>query len=218
MVLLLTGLLASLALSVVVRQRSTQESLAARLELAMTVRTTRHVLRDEVRRTWPSRDLGPIGPDSLPLRAFRGLGLPCGEAVAPQVLVAARGLRRPDPEKDSLLVLVASGSWWVSGLERAAAASGRACAHEGGVQHWTLTDSFPEPILLLRYFERGTYHLAAGAFRYRRGGGGRQPLTSVNLATPPSGFFVVGDRMAAELVSVPPLGTWRVATGGRVWP
>ncbi len=42
----------------------------------------------------------------------------------------------------------------------------------------------PEPASrgIVLIFERGSYHLADGAFRYRRGRAGRQPVTEALLA------------------------------------
>ena len=43
--------------------------------------------------------------------------------------------------------------------------------------------SAPAEPILLRFFETGSYHLGDDALRYRRGSGGRQPLTEPVLAT-----------------------------------
>ena len=41
---------------------------------------------------------------------------------------------------------------------------------------WTIDPPVPGA-LVARIFERGSYHVSGGALRYRRGMGGRQPLT-----------------------------------------
>jgi hypothetical protein len=78
---------------------------------------------------------------------------------------------------------------------------------------------FP-PVVLVRFFERGSYHLADDAFRYRRGGGGRQPLT-VERIGPGSGFSFAGEALhvTLEVLASPDSGTakvysWRVRERG----
>ncbi len=51
---------------------------------------------------------------------------------------------------------------------------------------WELDPPVPGAVIG-RLFERGSYHLAAGAFRYRPGRGGRQPLTAQVLHTEAEG-------------------------------
>lgn len=209
-VVLLTFLLAALAVQFVAHQRSMQETIAGHLRLASTVRTSGQVLRAEWGRLVPGRDLGPVSTESVSLRAFRGFALPCDEGDAEQLLVVVRGSRQPDPAKDSILVLDASGGWSVLGLLRASRAAGETCVAEGEVQNWVASASVPRDAVLLRYFERGSYHLTGAALRYRRGGGGRQPITGSDLATPPSGFVTSGGRLFAELVSAPGGLPWRI--------
>ena len=145
-------------------------------------RLGRHVLVEERRAGRPGRDWLPPADDTISLRAFRGVALPCvsGDPL-PSVRVRYRGLRRADPDKDSLLVLGPDGRWRVRPLQEARADpdGDEACRGGGGdwrVELWTLPDP-PAGFVAARLFERGSYHLADGALRYRRGLGGRQPLT-----------------------------------------
>jgi hypothetical protein len=46
----------------------------------------------------------------------------------------------------------------------------------GDPELWSVDPPVPGA-LVVRVFERGSYHVSGGALRYRRGMGGRQPLT-----------------------------------------
>ena len=52
---------------------------------------------------------------------------------------------------------------------------------EGWEELWEV-EPLPGGALFGRVYERGSYHLTLGALRYRRGGGGRQPLTPLRVA------------------------------------
>jgi type II secretory pathway pseudopilin PulG len=152
-------------------------------------------------------ELEPGTSTALLLRAFRGIALPCNWTAGSQEgVVAWRGHRAPDPSRDSVLVLTGEGLWWAGDLQAIATVSpgviqdgdgdGRGGGGEEGMEgevggggqgpcaegssapraRWRLGEA-PSDVLLLRYFERGRYSLEDGAFRYRRGGEGRQPLT-----------------------------------------
>lgn len=130
-------------------------------------------------------DRGAAEGDSVPLRAFRGGGTVCG-ATDGLVRVRYRGSRRPDPEKDSVLLLGSDGRWRPH--ELTATDTGR--CDDGGLEPaeaWTLDPPPESGVVLVRLFERGSYHVADGALRYRRGPGGRQPLTPAVLG-PGSGL------------------------------
>jgi hypothetical protein len=144
------------------------ERLAARRTFALLVGW-------EVGNLLPGADGLQLAPDTLALRAFRGRGVVC--AVGANTLMNYRGLRAPDPAKDSMLVLqgrtaehaepYAAGAW-----------SPGSCVAPPGEQ----TLVVPGPGLglhdIVLFFERGSYHVANGALRYRRGPGGRQPVTA----------------------------------------
>ena len=150
-----------------VRTRVSQEQLrSARMDA---LRAVRVVLRDELGAGLADVDWTVFPPDSIRLRAFRGTGWPCrspeGDLTIP---VRWEGIRAPDSSKDSVLVLGGDGAWRVVDLVAVTGA--------GPCVAWTLDALVPSPVLL-RLFESGSYHLGSGALRYRRGGGGRQPLT-----------------------------------------
>lgn len=133
------------------------------------VRAVRVVLRDELGAGLTDLDWTVFPPDSIRLRAFRGTGWPCAPLVRGLTIpVRWDGIRAPDPSKDSLLVLDGDGAWRVVDLV--------GVTDSGVCAGWTLEAAVPSPILM-RLFESGSYHFGNGALRYRRGGGGRQPLT-----------------------------------------
>lgn len=154
-------------------------SLIARSAVTEAGAVTHGLLRRELRAGLAGTDWSSPGSDSIPLRAFRGVGVPCpvprgrGDAVT----VSYRGVRAPNPEKDSLLVLGRDGRWRPAALGARRSAAG-ACVGvpDGAVEIWGVVGGPDDPVAL-RVFERGSYHLGNGAFRYRRGRGGRQPLT-----------------------------------------
>ncbi len=190
LVALLLGLfIVCLALTVVARQRAAVVSMARVGDVLSTVRVARQVLGEEGRDGDPVRDGWTVSGDSLSLRVFRGAGYVCASGPAPgDVVVEVEGVRLPQPAKDSVLLLDGSGRWWALALEDVAATS--SCLPDGGLtaELWSLSGPVPQDLLLARYFERGSYHLAAQALRYRRGLSGRQPLTPAVLETPGSGF------------------------------
>ena len=180
---------------------------AARAEALETVRTISWLLREETAGGRPGEDWWVDGSDSLVLRTFRGVGLVLGrEEGQEEVRVCYRGVRSPNPQKDSVLLLGRDGLWSIHELQTRV--RGKAVCPGlggGGEEEWGLS---PEPgdAVLARVFERGSYHLVNGALRYRRGGGGRQPLTP--------------ERIHAGTVSVLPDGRilWEAALvkeGGR---
>jgi hypothetical protein len=143
-----------------------------------TIRTIDWLLPEELSGGRPGEDWWMAGGDSVALRAFRGLGIVEEQGPAPDELaICFRGIRAPDTEKDSVLLLETDGRWKAYELRWRAGAGGSCPGLGGGsLERWYLS---PEPGdgVVARVFERGTYHLADGALRYRRGEGGRQPLT-----------------------------------------
>ncbi len=176
--LLLLGLLAGLAWSTLSRQRHVGFDLAQRADGLETVRTVAWVLGEELSNGRQGLDWQVAGGDSLSLRAFRGIGLVEGRSGSPRTMtVCFRGIRSPAPEKDSLLLLGGDGRWRVVALEGRNADSAGCQGLEGWSREaWTVSQMGTDAVLA-RLFERGSYHLSGGALRYRRGRGGRQPLT-----------------------------------------
>lgn len=117
----------------------------------------------------------PELPGDLPVRADRWWGRVCDTVPRPgRATLQLRGLRQPDPDKDSLVLVSVTGQ-----LERRELEAVRSVDHcdDGAVEvAWTPLPG-EEPPLLVRGYERGVYRLDH-AFRYRRGLGGAQPLTA----------------------------------------
>jgi hypothetical protein len=199
-------------------------ALVGRGEALEVVRTVWAVLDEDLRAGFPGRDWLVVGPDVVSLRAYRGVARVCPGGAGPESwTVAYRGRRLPDPTRDSVLVLGVDGGWRAFALDRSDVGGG--CDLEAGEAafRWSWQQSEAPPPALVRLFERGEYHLAEGAFRYRRGAGGRQPLTVERLG-PGSGFNPVaaglevrvdfrGDRRAGDLEPF----VWRVHGGGDGW-
>jgi len=152
-----------------------------------------------------------IGRDSAALRAFRGSAIVCTvDSTAAEVRY--RGLRAPDPAKDSLLVLAGAG------VERAQPLDGvgvgaSSCLTRPGETAITLkpgTGMSAGDVVLV--FERGSYHLISGALRYRRGASGRQPLTADIFLDDSSDFNPVIGRTATGIA--PETTAVRLRTAG----
>ncbi len=176
--LLLVAVMAA-ALRMLTTLRHALRNVTADAEMRETRRIARYTLAQELRTGLAGIDWLAGAGDSVAVRAFRGTGVGCASASLSPWVVRYTGLRRPNPAKDSVLVLAADGVWRVAELVRARPG---ACGDGTGGEAWELSPAVPEAVVG-RVFERGSYHVAAGAFRYRPGRGGRQPLTAQVLRT-----------------------------------
>lgn len=175
--LVLVAWLFALVMAGVARFAASQNQLAGfqrdQVRLEEAVRTAIVVLGAELRFV-TAEDVSAAAADSVRTRAFRGGGPVCSENDG-YLRVAYRGIRQPDPARDSVLLLGAAGAT-VHGLRTAA----RSPECPDGIA----VRMDPEPPAADGYalfFETGTYSFSDGAFRYRRGQGGRQPLTEAVL-------------------------------------
>jgi hypothetical protein len=194
-------------------------TLVDREESLETLRTVWSVLHQEVGAGVPGRDwdLEPGSHQAIRLRAFRGIAIPCGwPPWAREGSVAWRGHRAPDPQRDSVLALGGEGEWWPVGLDAVDGGTGggsdpgeaqEACsgAFQGEGGRWRLSQAPPQ-VVFLRYFERGRYSLEDGAFRYRRGGEGRQPLTPERVGEGSRFRISEAGELEVELELIP--GGW----------
>lgn len=180
--LLLTALLLGVTLRAYDTLRAAGQRLIRRSAEVTALRSTRTVLTSELRDGVAGVDWAPYPPDSIRLRVFRYMGTVCGPPTDSS-LVVRRGVgRRPEPGKDSVLILSGVGAWEVYALT--SWSPGASCqpgwefadSTETRVERWTVAP-YPEDPAVLLLFEVGSYHLSGGALRYRRGRGGRQPLT-----------------------------------------
>ena len=172
---------------------NTQGSIARRTtaqsERNDAVRSVMLLLRAELEAIEPAADLQAVGRDSIAARIFRGRAIVCG-SQGETVYLSYRGLRAPDPDKDSLLEV---------GVERAVAftnatAPAQACAgFPAETVHAVRIDRTVQRGSVWLLFERGAFHLSGNALRYRRGAESRQPLTSEVIDASASAFAAVGD-------------------------
>ena len=161
----------------------------------------RSVIGKELRAGVRGRDwIGPAS-DSLSLRAFRGWGPVCGSGTEPgDIVVAYHGERAANPVKDSVLILTADG-WRAADLTRRVSGA-QPCASDlgGDSEVWTIAPPVMGA-LVARIFERGSYHVNGGALRYRRGLGGRQPVTPNVFDDDRSAVEIRVDRVVFRLVA-----------------
>ena len=193
--LLVTGILTG-CLAVVLRvvalaaTRHAEASAAAETE-----RTVAAILGREIRAATASD--ASFGADSVRLRAFRGSGVVCSHARG-SITLAYEGIRLPEDDKDSVLVITEAGE---SAHDVTGVASSDDCAPRSTILTLDGADSLRAPLLAL-VFETGVYSIANRAFRYRLGSAGRQPLTEENLSTAASGIVLydhAGHAAAARL-------------------
>jgi hypothetical protein len=165
-----------------------------------TLRTTRMIVRAEFQDLSPS-DVRSIAGDSVAARVFRAWAIVC-DVDSTLATLRYRGIREPEADKDSLLVL---------GEERAVAFSDAALprepcpalASEERIAVRTARPLRPNAVVLL--FESGSYHLATRALRYRRGLEGRQPVTDELIDDRSSGFGAEARGIVIRLKSKPRL-------------
>lgn len=185
-------------------------------DILLAFRITRSTLEEEVHYGHAGRDW-IAEADTLGVRSFRGTAVVCGTPALGQLSVRYSGWRDPNPAKDSVLVLTHEGRW------TAVALSGRGphgpmpqCGDStlGRPELWSVEPAVEG--VLGRLFERGSYHLTGQALRYRRGGGGRQPITpgvfsrmGLTRSLPDSALSV---RLEAPGGRVLIPGSWRIAT------
>lgn len=181
--LVLVTVIVGASASALGRAARTTAIASRRAELLDAGRTASAVLRSDLTML-TSADFTLSG-DSVRLRVFRGLAVVC-DTVAGAALVRYRGARLPAPEKDSVL-LIGHANEWPASLESSVDAAG-ACAAgvDERILRWQL-DPPRDPQRVALLFETGTYLLQDRALRYRRGAGGRQPLTA-DVFTPDFGL------------------------------
>ena len=190
-------------------------SIAEGLEAERIVRT---VLRGETRAGVPARDWSVPSSGVLLLRAFRGWATVCGEPAPGTMVVRYQGMRMPDPVKDSLLILDYDGRWHAVDLLSRARTQGRCATGSGGDpdETWRVEPPVSGGIVV-RLFERASYHLTDGVLRYRRGLGGRQPLTTPVLDPTRSGIEAVPDGARMSVGVIGREGGWsRPLSGNRI--
>lgn len=168
---------------------------------ALDATRTAAALLDRELRTLGGADVTTF-PDSLSLRAFRGYAVPCDTAGT--VRVRFTGARPPDPTKDSIIALTDSAEVVAALTAASPTAPGGGCAPLPGEQVFALAvaPALPPAAAWLVY-ERGTYSIGGGALRYRRGFGGRQPVTAPVFDDARSAFAIHASPAALGLLLSP---------------
>ncbi len=182
-------------------QRTVASRLRSEMDLLSARRLAAIVIGKELRAGVRGRDWIGAALDSLSLRAFRGWGPVCGLGrEAGKIVVAYHGERAANPVKDSVLILTAEG--WRRADLTGRASGPRSCGMDlgGDAEVWTI-DPPVTGGLVVRIFERGSYHVSGGALRYRRGRGGRQPLTLHVFDGDRSSIEARVDRVMLNLVA-----------------
>ena len=200
------GALVTAAFALLAAHGRLERAARAAVAAAEVARVAGMVVPAEVRYATPA-DLPGVGADTLALRALRGVGIICAGGGT-GVDVRYRGMRWPDAAKDSVVAAAPTGSpERALALESDRGAEGACAAHPGEtVRRWALSDSAGAAGDLLLVFERGSYHLSNGALRYRRGAGGRQPLTEEFLAGGSFGLSGAPAALALALETRPDPG------------
>jgi hypothetical protein len=174
------------------------DRVAARADAVEIARAVWMILEEELRPGLPGRDWRLQSEQAIELRAYRGVARVCGRDGG-RWSVAWRGARAPDPTRDSVLVLGADGGWRAAPLD-GSWSGGQSCVLLPGetarLLDWSGAAD-PTPALV-RIFESGRYSLEDRAFRYRRGAGGRQPLTPERV-DPASRFEAEGPGLRVFL-------------------
>jgi type II secretory pathway pseudopilin PulG len=196
-------LLGAALCGLLITQLRVARSLMDRAQAGEAVRLTAAVLQGEARRL-TAADVRAIAGDSLAIRAFRGLGVPCHSAGA-TVHVRYRGDRLPEPAKDSVLAVSAAGAG--AGAGAAALLDSRPGAHamcSAGpgerVLQLRLAEALDSAAVVL-VFESGRYFISSRALRYRLGAEGRQPLTAELLLAGSRFETADGGRIRLRLVT-----------------
>jgi hypothetical protein len=194
--LMLGALVSSAALALLHGQSRLAHSTSDSAEAAETLRTATQVLTAETRWLTRALDVRAVAPDSLSLRALRGSGVVCAIDSAYGAIVRYRGLRDPDPSKDSVLIERGANTE-LSALILGVVTAGAVCDSVPAIK---LAVNQPLAVGdLLIVFESGNYYLSGGALRYRLGAGGRQPVTAALLDDARSAFNSASSAWSVQL-------------------
>lgn len=185
--LVIAGTVAATAISLVLTGLSAFAHHIHSLSAGEALRSPEVVLPSEIRTLVPGIDLAVPDAAVIELRAIRGSGLVC-RTDAGRLHLRYTGIRRPDPVKDSALLIVPGGTEKVLPVVASGPGAGE-CGAATALIEVPTDDAVSEGTAVL-IFERGSYHLEQSAFRYRRGMGGRQPLTAELLSDSESGFLL----------------------------
>lgn len=187
---LLGTIIVGLAVMLLQTQSVVARDATVRSERNDAMRSAFAILNAELRNIVPA-DVRAVARDSVVTRIFRGLGVVCG-FNRPDVYIRYRGLRLPDPAKDSALQAGPDNVVAVAYVR----ADSSGCTRSPGDQllavRWTGEPRIGATWLI---FESGGYHLSTHALRYRQGVASRQPITNEVLDDARSAFLPVADSV-----------------------
>ena len=192
----LTALVAAAGTALLQAQSRVATDVTLRSERNDAARSASLTLQAELRELAPRSDVRAIARDSIAVRIFRGVGIVCGTR-GQYAFMRYRGLRLPDPVKDSVLQLVVENAVKVD----AAFTQNDACVRNSDETVVGLITTAP-PITgsMWLVFESGSYHLSTYALRYRRGTESRQPITNEVIDDRRSAFTAVSDSAVRGVV------------------
>jgi hypothetical protein len=199
MEVLVAGVLSTLVLGSAAALLQAQAKLAydvsARSERNDAMRSAVLTLRAELRAIAPATDLRAVGRDSIASRVFRGSAVICGFRSG-VTYARYRGLRLPDPAKDSVVQVGAENTSVLLTVSQSLGS----CPHATGEDVLTFNVAAAAPVgSMWLVFENGAYHVSTQAVRYRQGADSRQPITNEVINDRASWFAITGDTLARGL-------------------
>lgn len=187
----IAGLVVASATLLLHAQTRAAQTITHHSERSDAARTALLVLQAEWQNLVAGSDIRAVASDSLVSRIFRGVAIVCGRSGA-NTLFRYRGLRLPDPAKDSALEVGLETSVPINSFYQ----DSTSCVHTPGEQvlatQWR-GDATPGSFWLL--FESGGYHLSGNALRYRLAGATRQPISNQILDDRQSRFTALRDSV-----------------------
>jgi type II secretory pathway pseudopilin PulG len=193
-------LLGAALCALLITQLRVARSLMDRAQAGEAVRLTAAALQGEARRL-AAADVRALAADSLAIRAFRGIGVPCHSAGA-TVHVRYRGDRLPEPAKDSVLAVGAGAGAGAVALLDARPGTHAMCSAGPGERVLQLRLAEPlDSAAVMLVFESGRYFISNRALRYRLGAEGRQPLTAELLLAGSRFEAAAGGQIRFRLVT-----------------
>jgi hypothetical protein len=170
--LMALGIIAAACAGLIRSQSILLNNASERSAIRETLRAGSAVLSAELQHLTVA-DLRAVAADSVLLRVFRGVGIVCS-ITPPRVTMRYRGVRQPDPSKDSMLLAGTEQA----GTIRLVSSRVDPCTSQPGEQLTAVEPAIPITVgAVVLFYESGSYHLAASALRYRRGASGLQPIT-----------------------------------------
>lgn len=171
--------------------------LRTEVEKLSTLRVARGAIGRDLSHGSRGSDWQSYPPDSISLRAYRGIGVVCGALTAADTLYLGwSGLRNPNARKDSVSLLDENGNWEDFDLAADRAVNERCPADSTlALRRWTLDPAPAVAPVLARLWERGSYHVVDTVLSYRSrprkslaSKGNRQPISPASLQTPGTMF------------------------------